>query len=103
MHWNVMSRGQIVFYAFLALIALIQAFGLTALVWLVHLFFIALAAGSISLWGRTWKEVWNRCERKSQKLLVLWFGGFGVIAPPLLVWRVHQAVLQALSQWIEVQ
>ena len=98
-----MSRGQIVFYAFLALIALIQAFGLTALVWLVHLFFIALAAGSISLWVKTWRAVWSRCERKSQKFLVLYFGGLGVIFPPLLVWRIDQAVLQALSQWIEVQ
>ena len=98
-----MSRGQIVFYAFLALIALIQAFGLTALVWLVHLFFIAVAAGSIALWVKTWRALWSLCERKIQKLTVLYFGGLGAILPPLLVWRVHQAVLQALSQWIEVQ
>ena len=98
-----MTRGQIVFYALLALIALVMALGLTTLVWVVNLLFIAVAAGSIFLWVKTWREVWDSCERKSQKLLVLWFGGFGVIGPPTLIWIWHRPVMQTIYQWIEAQ
>ena len=98
-----MSRGQIVFYALLALIALIQALGSITLVWVVHLFFIAITAVSLSLWVKTWRGVWDRCERKSQKFLTLWFGGFGVILPALIIWTFHQGVLQIVQQWIEAQ
>ena len=98
-----MSRGQIVFYALLALIALVMALGLTTLVVVQYLLVIAGLTAFAVLWVKTWRGVWDRCERKSQKFLVLWFGGLGAITTTLFIWRIGHMALVDVYQSLQAQ
>ena len=91
-----MTRGQIVFYALLALIALIRVLGAITMVLVQYLLLIAVCTAWVILWVKTWRGIWDRCERKSQKFLTLWFGGWGAIAPPVAFWYAgHMALVDA--------
>ena len=99
-----MTRGQIVFYALLALIALIQALGLSTWILVVHLCFITACVLTAKLWFKIMRAVWDISERKSQKAFLVWFGGgFGLIYPLTIYWWIYGSVLEAVRQWVQAQ
>ena len=98
-----MSRGQIVFYALLALIALVMALGLTTLVWLVHLSYIAIAVRFTLLWIKALKRMWNDAEDKVE----IWCANIVVVTGYLmsltLLWGLDVWISEAAQKWIEAQ
>ena len=98
-----MTRGQIVFYALLALIALIRVLGPTTLVLVQYLLLIAGLTAFVVLWVKTWRGVWDRCERKSQKFLTLWFGGLGTIVTTMFIWQLGHMALVDVYQSLQAQ
>ena len=98
-----MSRGQIVFYAFLALIALIQALGLITLVWVIHLSFIAIAVGFTILWGRWWMWLWDEAEEGIQKGCLTYLIVLGYLIALCVFWGFDVWISEAAQKWIEAQ
>ena len=103
MHWNVMTRGQIVFYAFLALIALIQAFGQIAAVWVVHLSFIAIAVKFTILWGRLWMWRWDEAEEGIQKGCLTYLMVLVYLIALSALWGLDSWISADVQKWIEAQ